>query len=292
VGGATTSSRGRSEKPGGWGSSGASKVAVGGGGEGGGGINVLKCRAYFPKYRAGNIVAGKGPLMNFSWEEAMSKDSTGQATTGILQKSPVLQHLPRLCMRYFHKVVFHDDSRISGCQPPEEDNPAGMLAWLQTYTDGVQYPCAKNLQGGVGVWDTLQIANRSRTSEYDLSQAILRVSPHEDYTFHGKPVIGPCVRYKEADVDKLGDDECMDQFGQVECFFSFYSKGTCGNIHIQNMALVRKMEQLDYKNSILLASCNNTESNPNGAKMLQVINVQSILGSVLLVLPPFRVPSR
>jgi hypothetical protein len=118
--------------------------------------------------------------------------------------------------------------------------------------------------------------------------------------YHGQAMAGATVMWlpyatylvppvAKEDMDLLGNPAHMKlvRFATVECFFRFQSKSvqkkSAGKIH--DMALIREFHTWDCKqtacsfDSIQLASC----AEPKGDNMLQVIEVDRILGNVVLV---------
>jgi hypothetical protein len=264
------------------------------------GQNKLVCPAFYPRYKCGNLVSGggkaaQGDVFHLSWALLMFKRQYWEShePNGLEAKCPVLANLPTLTMQYLHEALWCGSSggmqvANGGKELPDVNNPLAMLKWLCDYTDGRKHACGPNTPGGIAIFSCLQLAGSS----------LLRASPHMDHRYEGQPIIGCCVvwvsfskskGFQESEVDRFSDEEYMKllQYGQLECFFSFDSKDAYGKTDTQDMALIRKMHRLEYYDkkcdTVLLATCADTQSNPKGTKMLQVINVQRILADAVLV---------
>jgi hypothetical protein len=257
------------------------------------GHNQLVSPAHYPLYKCSNIVRGtaQGPVFNISWALLMLHGRNFEAPNDLVAKCPVLANLPTLAMHYLHEAFWCGCSggmpvANGGAELPDVTDLLGMLTWLCRYTDGEQHACAQKQPGGIKIFSCLQLAG---------SSLLLRASPHIDHRYGGQKIIGCCVVWvsftaskhlQESAFDQLPDEEHTKllRYGQVECFFSFFSKDAEGKCFTQDMALIRKMQRLRDKDSgTLLATCADMESNPKGTKMLQVINVQRILADAVLV---------
>ena len=258
--------------------------------------NLLITPAHFPCYQLedGQIIIERrkkkkqGRVMHGSWAQLIKGP---EDQTGLLAQCPVLANLPALTMHYLHRVVWRSSSGgvqvgNGGAELPDVNPPISMQHWLDWFTDGERHRIVPNFQGGIKFFSCLQLAGTS---------CALRASPHPDHRYMKRRIIGCDVVWvsfskskglQESEVDQLPDEEHMKllQYGHVECFFSFASRDAHHKCHTQDMALVRKMHRLEYEGcGTLLATCADTESNPKGTKMLQVINVNRILANAVLV---------
>jgi hypothetical protein len=209
------------------------------------------------------------------WQTPSSKD---KERTGLLAKCPVLwdSRLATLTRWYLYNDYWHGSSggvqvADGGVQLPAANDLCSTLVWLQKFTDGTLHPCGSNTPGGIAFFTALQLGADS--------SVVLRASPHTDHRYLGQRIAERIVAWES----EFEDDP--EEYGHLVCLFSFSSKDADGKDCTQDVALVRKMHQVKYNRTVLLASanCADVKSNSKATEMLQVINVQRILADVVLV---------
>jgi hypothetical protein len=237
----------------------------------------------------------KDSLFRFQFEDVLNK------TGWLLQKCPVLQTLHILTRNFLHNVVWKGTSGgvahvAGGWKFPEGDEE--VLEWLANFTNRQLFQRGNTgiSSAGVQVFNCLKLTVKT----ISLTSLRMRASPEMGRQYHGQAMAGATVMWlpyatylvppvAKEDMDLLGNPAHMKlvRFATVECFFRFQSKSvqkkSAGKIH--DMALIREFHTWDCKqtacsfDSIQLASC----AEPKGDNMLQVIEVDRILGNVVLV---------
>ena len=246
----------------------------------------------------------------------ISFDDTLEKSGWLLKACPVLETLGILTCQYLYHIFWKGSSggvhaRDGGRALPDSQNSAEVLSWLTSFTQnrGGWAQSADGVRVGTGVefFTCLKISVPSLSP----TSLRLRASPVMSKTFFGRTMEGSTIVWVpypkfdgtfvlKKDFTPLRDAKHMEllRYAKVECFFRFESyvapkkkidkwqckENLCGCTR-HNMALIREFEVWQCPDTacsfdtIQLAAC----AQPQGNQMLRVIEVDRILGNILLV---------